>query len=977
MGEAFLIGRSLRFRGLALFFCLWAALCASQGLVAQAPAEPVGPTVLAVEIASDVPVGGRGSVRNLIAIEPGKPLTEDAVRRTLTNLYASGTAGEVEVWSRPSIDARGGEGVVVTVVLWGNVLLSEVRVEGNLALRRGVVEPLVVRGEGQALVESRILRGVYDLQELYERRGYLEAQVRVRTEPREPVSGSAAVIYTIDAGPRATVGEVVLEGDLGPFTPFELIAALDLSTGDIYSGRRNEQATERLRRFLAERDYLSARVDEPVATYDRDTDRMRLEVFLDVGPKVLIEVTGASLEKLQKKDLLPLLEPGGYDEGLVYQSADRIRRWYQQRGYYKATVEPGVETVETPGESAAGGEAAAGEAAAGVEEDTVRLAFVVNQGEKFTLKELRFEGNERFSDEELAKLMTTSPRSLFALGSGRLVDEELEADVENLRAYYALQGFADVEIEQPVIGEQDGELRVVIRIREGVDRRVAGLAFEGTTYYTPKELASDLEKLGLLEAGGAFHRLLLEDSLTRVRTRYREAGFSAVQVSADTRWNADETRVEITFRVLEGPLTLVDRVIVRGNTKTLDRVVERAMSLEPGDAVSEARLLEAQRDLYRMGIFSRAEVSLVPADPGSTTRDVLARVEEGKTRRVVYGVGYDTEDGARGLVGFSNSNLMGRGYALGTDLRVATRDFQDDLTGRARITFDQPHVGRLDVPVTYTLFYFDETRPSFDVKRYGGRVEVSKELTARDRLSLSYDYRIVEPNLDIAVLREERRVSVSSLIPNLFVDHRDDPVDPTRGHSLLAQLQYAFPLALFGTEEEFLKLFTQSTYILPLGRAGVLAASLRLGGIEPFRDLDPGLPSARVSISERFFSGGVTSHRAFDLDEVGIVDETLLRVPNSGGGFTFTPVGGNGLALLNLDWRFPIAGAIGGVVFADAGNVWVDWRDIDPAEARLGAGVGVRYRSPIGPIQAGIAFKLDRLEFEDPWEIVISVGNPF
>lgn len=943
-----------------------ALFLAPTAVLAQQPAEPGGPTVLAIEIASDVPLDDPESVRRLIVIEAGEPLAEDEVRRTLTNLYASGTAGEIEVWSRPWVDPRGAEGVVVTVAMWGNVLVAKVRVEGELALRRRMVEPLVVRGEGQPLSESRILRGLYDLKELYERRGYLEAEIRVRTEPLAPVSGSAEVIYTIDAGPRARVGEVVLAGDLGPFTPPELAKELGLTTGDDYSARAVEQAAERLRRFLAEREHRAARVDDPVSTYDRATHRMRIEVPLDVGPRVLIEAAGASLEKLQKEDLLPLLEPGGYDEGLVYQAADRIRRWYQERGYYKATVEPTVEAVPDPGG-----------------EPAVRIRFVVEQGERYTLEEVRFEGNQRVSDKELAKLMTTSPKRLLALGSGRLVDEELSADLDNLRAYYALQGFADVELEEPIVTEQDGKLAVLIRIEEGEDRRVAGLTFEGASYYSPRELESDLERRKLLVSGGPFHRLLLDDSLTRLRTRYREAGFSAVQISADTTWNAGETLVAITFHILEGPLTLVDRVIVRGNTKTLDHVVERAVGLEPGDPVSEARLLESQRDLYRLGIFSRAEVSLAPADPGSTVRDVLARVEEGKTRRVVYGLGYDTEEGTRGLVGFSNSNLAGRGYTLGTDLRIATRGFNKDLTGRARITFDQPHVGPLDVPLTYTLFYFDETRPSFDVKRYGGRIETSKELSDRDRLSLAYDYRIVEPSLDVAADRGERRVSVSSLIPTLFVDHRDDPVDAAKGHSLLAQVQYAFPLSLFGTEEEFVKLFTQGTYVMPLGRTGVLAASLRLGGIQPIRKaaadpvLDPSLPSARVSISERFFSGGVTSHRAFDLDEVGIVGETILPLENADGQVVFTPVGGNGLGLLNLDWRFPIAGAIGGVVFFDAGNVWIDWRDIDPGEARLGAGAGVRYASPIGPIFGGIAFKLDREPFEDEWEIVFSIGNPF
>ena len=88
-------------------------------------------------------------------------------------------------------------------------------------------------------------------------------------------------------------------------------------------------------------------------------------------------------------------------------------------------------------------------------------------------------------------------------------------------------------------------------------------------------------------------------------------------------------------------------------------------------------------------------------------------------------------------------------------------------------------------------------------------------------------------------------------------------------------------------------------------------------------------------------------------------------------------MGGNGLLLFNLDLRFPVLGDVGGVLFFDAGNVWADWRDIEPGEAKLGVGVGVRYRSPIGPLRAEVGWKLDREAGEDPFRVFVSIGNPF
>ena len=81
--------------------------------------------------------------------------------------------------------------------------------------------------------------------------------------------------------------------------------------------------------------------------------------------------------------------------------------------------------------------------------------------------------------------------------------------------------------------------------------------------------------------------------------------------------------------------------------------------------------------------------------------------------------------------------------------------------------------------------------------------------------------------------------------------------------------------------------------------------------------------------------------------------------------------------IANLDYRFPIFGELGGSIFADAGNVWADWRDFDPSEIKVGLGLGVRYRSPIGPLRLEVGWKLDREIGEDGYVVLLSFGNPF
>ncbi len=955
MGEALLSRRAAA----VLVALAWlAAVPAVRGQAAAAP------RVVAIEVRSDGPLPGGRSLADLLSIRVGEPLDEQAVRRTITNLYASGVAREVEVYGRPSEG-----GVVAVVALWANLTVAEVRVEGQLGLKRRDVLKVVARGQGQPLVESRILRGVYDLKDLYRDSGYLEANVRVGVEEAVAPAHEAVVVYRVESGPPALLGEVGFTGDLGPFTAEELRRRSGLEVGDHYRRRAMEEAREKLRRSLVGSDRRLARVGEPTETYDGASHRMSLTIPVTVGPEVSVQVLGADRKELERKGLLPFLGRDGYDEGLLLQAVERIETWYQEKGYYRVAVT----TQEERGDG------------------TLAIELRVVPGRQYTLTGLRFGGNQKVPSDELRALVTTTPREPLRLGSGRLVASVLAADLSNLRSYYALQGFTEARVLRPRVEEEGDELSVEIPIEEGPQSRVAAIELQGLETLKAEDVRKDLAARKVLWEGGPFHPTLLDDALAAVRARYQQLGFGSVQVSARTEVtevpptpanaNAGSRLVKVEIQVLEGEQSLIDRVIVRGNLRTEKAVILRAVDLDPGSFVSAARLLDAQRKLYRLGIFSTADVSLGPADLSGQTRDVVVRVEEGKTRRVVYGIGYDSEDGARGLVGLSSSNIAGRAFTLGADLRASQQ------TQSFRLTFDQPYLGPLDVPLTYTLFYLDERRPNLnlEVQRWGGRVEAIKEFHGNDRWGLIYDYRVVKPNLDLGTLdeplpREDRQIRISSLIPNLFLDGRDDPVDPRQGWSTLVQLQYAFPFQ--STTEEFLKLFVQQTQYVSLGHFGLLAASLRFGAIEPLRSsgddplLPPDLPSSRISIAERFFAGGLSTHRAYDRDELAIRGETSIAV-SRGGSVSFEPVGGNGLAIFNLDYRFPLVGPVGGVVFLDAGNIWADWRSIDPRQAKLGLGLGVRYLSPVGPIRFEIGFKLDRDPGESAYEIHLSVGNPF
>lgn len=910
-------------------------------LLALTATSPPAPRIDAVEIRLDQPLGRPVELGRYLAFGPGDALTDELTRRTLSNLHATGLFEDVEILLRED-DA----GTIAVVALTSHTWVDAVEIRGDTALRRELLLRRVATRAGEPLVEDRLLASVYALQDLYAERGYRSASVRLAVEPRAAPK-RVTVVFLVDGGPRATFGDVSFEGDLGPYAPAELRAFLNLEAGVPYDASRAAEQVDRLRHALVARRHLRATVKAPREVYDENGHRIHLTYPVEVGPEVHVQVFGVELDELRRKGLLPFLEDQVYDDALVTQSRDAIRTYYQRKGHYHVEVETREEA----------------------DEGHVDLYVDVAPGPLFELTEIRFTGNRHVDERELRQLMATLPRQ--ALAGGRLVDETLREDLANLRSFYVLQGFSQVEIGPVQVESQGEEMVLTIPVREGPRRRVVQLRFEGVEQLDPEAIRPKLP----LKRGGPYHPLLLDESVNVLRALYEEEGYADALVTPRLDWNEDGTLVDVDLLVQEGRRSVVDRVILRGHRRTRAEVLRRFAGLREGDAISRRRLLQAERELYRLGIFSRVNVETAPLADPTGRRDVVIRLDEGRRWRLAYGLSYHSDDGLGALLSLSRINLGGRGDRLQLDLRANERD------RRFRLIFDQPSLARTNVPITYTLFRQDEERQSFTVQDSGVRVSLTKDFP-RLRLGLDYDFRLVdliETEIDPRDIdRADRELEVSSLTPKVYVDRRDDPVEPSRGLLTAAQVEVAFPLV--SATANFAKLFVQQARYAPVGRFGVLAASARLGAIEPLdrdatRDplMPPELASSLIPVSERFFAGGRTTHRAYERDTLGIPGQTLL--PFEGGVFE---AGGNGLFLLNFDYRFPIAGQFGGIVFFDYGNVWADWRDIEPGDLKPGAGLGFRYQSPIGPVRLEIGWKLDPEPGESRSPVFfLSLGNPF
>src|SRR6185295_9624522 len=225
----------------------------------ETPAE-TGPTVTAVEVRSDAPLDESLDVENLVETGVGQPLTAERIRHTLRNLQATGTAAEIELYTEDD-PARGG--VVVVIVFRAVVLVEAVRIEGELGLPRDDLRRAIPLAEGEALAEEKVLRGVYDLQDLYQRSGYFQGTSRVSVQTDE-ARRRAVVTYQVHSGARATSGTMVFDHPVDPFAPAALVHEMRLKPGEPFRRQTVREAAERLQAWLIRRGSVAARVVPPL-----------------------------------------------------------------------------------------------------------------------------------------------------------------------------------------------------------------------------------------------------------------------------------------------------------------------------------------------------------------------------------------------------------------------------------------------------------------------------------------------------------------------------------------------------------------------------------------------------------------------------------------------------------------------------------------------------------------------------------------
>ena len=441
---------------------------------------------------------------------------------------------------------------------------------------------------------------------------------------------------------------------------------------------------------------------------------------------------------------------------------------------------------------------------------------------------------------------------------------------------------------------------------------------------------------------------------------------------------------------------LVARVLLSGYEHTRAGVISREVGIKAGEPMSESAIVETQRKLYNLGIFSR--VAVAPQDPEGDTTDktIVVMVDEAKRYTLAYGLGFEVQRLASGATGntlsasprstleLDKANLTGRADSLSFKARAST------IQGRALVTYTAPNYFSSENFTLQLSAYYEKTHDiqTFDSRRAEGSIQLTQRLSAASSLVYRYAFRKVETILNpaAAITNAEQlplfdqNTNIAEFGVTWLRDRRNSASDPTQGDFETVDVDLASKAV--GSNTNFVHVYLQNSTYTPIGRHFVFARSTRFGIQTPYGDT----VSWDIPIPERFFAGGGTSLRGFGLNQAG------PRDPYSG-----FPLGGQAMLVFNQDLRFPmhlplIGDRLGGAVFYDAGNVFASVRKItfrtspvapvfDPSQPNLcvanctnelsyfshTVGFEFRYGTPIGPVAVDLGYQINPAKFLTPF----------
>ena len=671
----------------------------------------------------------------------------------------------------------------------------------------------------------------------------------------------------------------------------------------------------------------------------KDTPQGKKVVFRVIEKPVINTIVYEGIDELKEDDVKAaanIKEHFILNPTKVSGAEEAIKNLYKTKGFYNSKVTSEISYPDDKG---------------------ANVRFKITEGKKIYIKEISVEGNVTFTSKELLAEVETGEKWFMSwlTDAGLLDMNKIQQDAQKIVAYYNNHGFLEAKVGEPKITQQEEWLYVKFIVEEGPRFRVGTVDVTG-------DLVGDKEKmLALLTVRNEkfISRQMIRDNILALTDYYAEFGYAFASIKPITAKSPDGDRMDITLKVSKGNLVYIDRINIKGNTRTRDNVIRRELRIAEGGMFDSKALRESTQSLQRLMYFEEVNITPEPSlDPDRM--NVIVQVKEKSTGSFSIGAGYSSADKLMFMGQIAENNFFGRGDTVSLSANVST------VSGLYNFGYTNPHLN--DSPLSWGFDLFDTQRDydDYSKKSKGGGLRVGYPIFEKWKLFGNYsftdtDLTNVKDNASFIIRKSVDIHTTSALKLSLVRDTRNKQWGASEGSRNSVSVKYAG--GPFGGDSQFTKFEGSSGWYFPMPLKTIFHFNLSAGQV--FENQTDKLP-----VYERFYLGGLNSMRGFKYAKISPID------PANG-----ERIGGDKMWYTNTEFVFPLLQTQGlmGVLFFDAGEVLNDdesWGDFSNS-VKKGTGVEVRWLSPMGPLRLVWGYNLDPKNGEDTAVWDFSVGGIF
>ena len=679
---------------------------------------------------------------------------------------------------------------------------------------------------------------------------------------------------------------------------------------------------------------------------------------IERGAMGAVHVTGNS--KLETKDIQTMLKSLHITSGNMLDRAnleafkEEVLQKYREMGRYNASV-----NITTTQET----------------HNRMNVQVVINEGNVAKVRTIKIIGNTAFSTKTLTKqfVMTTPRLWTFFTKTDQYSRPKFDASLENLQSYYLDHGYLHFKIissDASLTPDRRG-VDIVVTVAEGPRYSFSGHSFSGDLLLPPNEL----EKLITFKPGDVFSRKKVIDANDAIGVALGDKGYAFAQVEPMPTVNEQTREVYINFNITPGQKVYVRRITFSGNTVTADRVLRRAMLQQEGSLIAVSSIRESVRQLNLMGFFKDVQVKTTPV-PGTTNQvDVNYQVKETPAGQASLNLGWGTLGLELGA-GLNQPNFLGTGKTVGVNFS------RSRYTSSYSINYYNPYYTVNNIGRGFN-FYYQKTSPKalsngslYTFDTYGASVLYSIPLSLNDRLQVGAALNNISLNVgkdifgqfaashEIVSFINHNGMNFNQLLLTASWSHvgQDRSIYPTQGFDDALSGEISVPVS---HKLKYYKTGYGAEYYLPLNQAHsfifLLTGHLGYGNSYGYHPLP---------FFENYYAGGLT------LGQVRGYETSSLGPHDSFG----NAIGGNLLTAGSVALIFPtgISDSLRTSVFIDGGNVFQTVNHADTfgsGPIRYSAGLGIEWRSPVGPLSFSIADPLHKQKAPSIVSIANAIGR--